>query len=69
MRTVSHCVCECVLDLVGPAVVVLQLDVGLLADAVEVFVQSVQQEGQQLVRVLLLIARELRSEPAHLSLK
>lgn len=60
----------CVMQhLVGPAVGVLQLDVGLLADAVQVFMESVQQEGQQLVRVLLLIARELRREPAHLRLK
>lgn len=57
------------MDLVGSAVGVLQLDVGLLADAVQVLVKAVEQEGQQLVRVLLLVARELRREPAHLSLK
>lgn len=57
------------LDLVGSAVGVLQLDVGLLPDAVQVLVKPVEQEGQQLVRVLLLVARELRRKPAHLSLK
>lgn len=44
------------LDLVGSAVGVLQLDVGLLPDAVQVLVKPVKQEGQQLVRVLLLVA-------------
>lgn len=57
------------LDLVGSAVGILQLDVGLLPDAVQVLVKPVEQEGQQLVRVLLLVARELRREPAHLSLE
>lgn len=55
--------------LVGPAVGVFQLNVRLLPDAVQIFVKSVQQEGQQLVRVLLLITRKLRSKPTHLSLQ
>lgn len=59
----------CVPHLVGSAVGVFQLNVGLLPDAVQVFVESVQQEGQQLMRVLLLIARKLRRESTHLSLK
>lgn len=57
------------MDLVGSAFSVLQLNVGLLPDAVQVLVKTVEQEGQQLVRVLLLVARELRRESPHLSLK
>ena len=34
---------------VGPVVAVLQLDVGLVLHAVQVLVQTVQQEGQQLL--------------------
>ena len=55
--------------LVRPAVGVLQRDVGLLPDAVKVLVETVQEEGQQLVGVLLLVPRELGGEPAHLRLE
>jgi len=47
------------------AVVVAQLDVGLLPHAVQVLVQPVEQEGEQLLRVLLRVAAELRREAAH----
>lgn len=39
---------------VGPPVAVLQLHVGLLMHSVEVFMETIQQEGQQLLGVLLL---------------
>ena len=48
---------------------VLQLDVGLLVDAVEILVEGVQDEGQHLLRVVLLIAGELRRESRYLVLK
>lgn len=57
------------LNLVRSAVSVLQLDVGLLPDAVQVLVEAVEEKGQQLVRVLLLVARELGGEAAHLGLE
>ena len=41
------------------------LHVGLLSDPVEVLVEAVQQEGEQLLAVLLLVAGELGGEPAH----
>ena len=47
---------------------VLELDVGFLVDAVEVLVQRVQDEGEHLLRVVLLIAGELRREPRYLVL-
>ena len=39
--------------------------VWLLHNEIEVFVKPVHQKGQQLMRVLLLIARELRGKPPH----
>lgn len=54
---------------VGPPIGVLQLQVGLLLHAIQVFVQPVQQEGEQLLGVLLLVARKLRGEAAHLGLQ
>ena len=45
---------------VGAPARVRLLDVGLLADAVQVLVQAVQQERQQLLAVVLLVAAELR---------
>ena len=43
---------------VRPQVTVLQLHVGLLVDTVQVFMKAIQQEGQQLLGVLLLEAVE-----------
>ena len=51
------CVCVCV-HLVGPALCVSQGKVRLLLDTVQVLVEPVQQEGQQLLGVLLLEAVE-----------
>ena len=55
--------------LIRSTVGVLDLDVGLLDDAVEVFVKAVQQERHQLLRVLLLVAAKLLCEASdrHLS--
>lgn len=53
---------------VRPAVGVLQLDVRLLPDAVQVLVEAVEEEGKEFVRILLLVARELGGEAAHLRL-
>ncbi len=55
--------------LIRSAVSVLELDVGLLPDAVQVLVKAVEEKGQQLMRVLLLVARELWGEAAHLGLE
>ena len=54
--------------LVRSSVSVFHFEVRLLDDAVEVFVQAVEQEGEQLLRIVLLVARELRREAAHLQL-
>ena len=48
---------------VGLAVAVAHLHVGLLSHPVQVLVQAVQQEGQQLLAVLLLVTAELRRKP------
>lgn len=45
-----------------------QLDVLFVLDSVEVLVQAVQQERQQLLAVVLLVAQELRGKVAHLGL-
>lgn len=45
---------------VRPSITVLQLYVGLLMDAVQVLVESVQKKCQQLLRVLLLEAVKSR---------
>lgn len=45
---------------VGPTVAVLQLHIGLLVNPVQIFMEAVQQEGQQLLGVLLLEAVEAR---------
>lgn len=39
---------------VRPAIAVLQLHVGFFVDSVQVFMETIQQEGQQLLGVLLL---------------
>ena len=56
-------------DVRGAACVGRHLDVPLLLDAVQVLVQAVQQERQQLLAVLLLVARELRREPRQRALE
>lgn len=38
------------------------LNVGLVLDPVDVLVQSIQQKGQELLAVMLLVAAELRSK-------
>ena len=48
---------------------VLELDVGLLLDPVQILVKPVEEESEQLLRVLLLVTRELRCEPPHGHLK
>ena len=50
---------------VRPILAVLELNVGLLFDPVQVLVEPVEEEGEQLLRVLLLVAGELRREPPH----
>lgn len=55
--------------LVGSSVGIPQLDVLLVLDSVEVLVQAVQQERQQLLAVVLLVAQELRGKVAHLGLQ
>ena len=45
---------------VGSPIAVLQLYVGLLVDAVQVLMETIKQEGQQLLGVLLLEAVEPR---------
>lgn len=55
-------------DLVWPAPSVPQLDVLLVLDAVQVLVEPVQQEGQKLLAVMLLVAQELRRKVAHFGL-
>lgn len=54
--------------LIGPSISILELDVGLLPDAVQVLVKAIEEEGQKLMGVLLLVARELRGKAAHLGL-
>ena len=51
-------------DLVWPIIRLLCLDVRLLFNPVEIFVQTIQQKRHQLLRVLLLVTWELRLEPA-----
>ena len=46
--------------MVGATVAVLQLDVRLVVHAVEVLVEAVEQEGEQLLAVVLLEAVEAR---------
>lgn len=45
-----------------------QFDVLFVLDPVQVFVQPVQQEGEQLLTVVLLVAQELGGKVAHLGL-
>lgn len=42
--------------LIGPAISILELDVGFLPDAVQILVKAIQKKGQELVRILLLVA-------------
>lgn len=47
--------------------VVLSLHVGLLLDAIQVLMQTIQQVGDELLRIVLLVALKLRLElPQHL---
>lgn len=55
--------------LVRSPVSVPQLDVLLVLDAVQVLVQAVQQEGEQLLAVVLLVAEKLRRKVSHLCLQ
>lgn len=55
--------------LVGSPVSVAQLDVLLVLDPVQVLVQAVQQEGEQLLAVVLLVAEKLRRKMPHLRLQ
>ena len=48
--------------LVRPIVGLLCLDVWFLFDSVEIFVEAVEEESHQLLRVLLLIAGKFRLE-------
>lgn len=61
---------ECVSsqDLVWSTVCILELNVLFVLDAVQVLVQAVQQEGQKLLGVVLLVTQELGRKMAHLSL-
>lgn len=60
--------CSGTAHLVLTPIGVPQLDVLFVFDSVQVFVQPVQQEGQQLLTVVLLVAQKLRSKVAHLRL-
>lgn len=51
--------------LVQPPVGVHRLRVGLVLDAVQVFVEAVQQEGHELLGVVLRVARELAGFTGH----
>lgn len=51
--------------LVQPPVRVHRLRVGLVLDAVQVFVEAVQQEGHELLGVVLRVARELAGFAGH----
>lgn len=55
--------------LVQPPVRVHRLRVGLVLDAVQVFVEAVQQEGHELLGVVLRVARELAGFAGHDCLK
>lgn len=55
--------------LVRSAVCVLELNVLFVLDAVQVLVQAVQQEGQELLGVVLLVTQKLGRKMAHLSLR
>lgn len=60
--------CSGTTHLVLTPISVPQLDVLFVFDSVQVFVQPVQQEGQQLLTVVLLVAQKLRRKVAHLRL-
>lgn len=72
MKPITHqagvSVCSGASHLVLSPVGVPQLDVLFVFDSVQVFVQPVQQEGQQLLTVVLLVAQKLRRKVAHLRL-
>lgn len=55
--------------LIRTALSVSQGKIRLLLHTVQIFMEPIQQKGQQLLGVLLLVARELRSETPHLCLK
>lgn len=42
--------------LIRPAISILELDVGFLPDAVQILVKAIQKKGQELMRILLLVA-------------
>ena len=50
--------------MVRSAITIGHLNVGFLPDPVQVLVQAVQEEGEQLLAVLLLVARELGGKPS-----
>lgn len=54
--------------LIRTALSVSQGKIRLLLHTVQIFMEPIQQEGQQLLGVLLLVARELRSETPNLCL-
>lgn len=55
--------------LIRTALGVSQGKIRLLLHTVQIFMEPIQQEGQQLLGVLLLVARELRGETPNLCLK
>lgn len=55
--------------LIRTALGVSQGKIRLLLHTVQIFMEPIQQEGQQLLRVLLLVARELGSETPNLCLE
>lgn len=55
--------------LIRTALGISQGKIRLLLHAVQIFMEPIQQEGQQLLGVLLLVARELRRETPNLCLK
>lgn len=55
--------------LIRTALGVSQGKIRLLLHTVQIFMEPIQQEGQQLLRVLLLVARELGGETPNLCLE
>lgn len=65
----THCNFFLLIHLIRPAIRVLELDVGFLPDAVQILMKAIQEKGQELMRILLLVARKLGCKTANLGLE
>lgn len=65
----THCNFFLLIHLIRPAICVLELDVGFLPDAVQILMKAIQEKGQELMRILLLVARKLGCKTADLGLE